>query len=90
LWQGLANINAVDLHPAGYSESWALAVWGNQQVGHGFSPAGKHALLWNGSSESMVDLTPDFVWAGANDVYDGIQVGYGRGVPPEKFGSICH
>jgi hypothetical protein len=52
LWNGSAN-TAVDLGPAGYSRSAAMATNGQSEVGWGYGPATNqaiHALLWNGTN----------------------------------------
>lgn len=52
----------VDLHPAGYYSSYALATDGVHQVGMAtYSPdtfLKMHAMLWSGTSNSAVDLNP--------------------------------
>ncbi|HZP81752.1 MAG TPA: VCBS repeat-containing protein [Chthonomonadaceae bacterium] len=49
----------VSLHPAGFSLSNAQGVSGGQQVGFGkWSDGHKHALVWNGSAASVIDLHP--------------------------------
>jgi len=69
------DYKVVILNPL-YSE--ATAVSGEQQVGYG-SP-GYHALLWSGTPESVLDLTPSgFNWAEAWGVSGGQQVGRGTG-----------
>ena len=50
---------AVDLNPSGFTESFADDISGTQQVGEGSGSAtggNGHALLWNGSAASYVDL----------------------------------
>jgi hypothetical protein len=50
----------VDLNPRGFDYSDAYRTNGTQQVGEGYGPATgglNHALLWNGSAESYVDLS---------------------------------
>src|SRR3954462_2175365 len=59
LWAGLDH--AVDLNPAGFSQSWARSVGANQQVGFGNSVTTlgqNHALIWSGTAASAVDLNP--------------------------------
>ena len=47
----------VDLHPAGFTNSYALGVSGGQQVGYGDHADGtQHALVWTGTAASVVDL----------------------------------
>jgi hypothetical protein len=61
-----------------------MDVWHGQQVGFGPVGAGplgpSHALLWAGSSESAIDLNPDWLtFSEAYGVSDGQQVGIGYG-----------
>jgi hypothetical protein len=91
LWKGTAD-SAVDLHPTnldGFIHSFALATNGIQQVGVGSQdPSGagdfsraNHALLWNGTADSAVDLHPtklsDVYASVAVDTNGAQQVGYG-------------
>ena len=61
LWSGTSG-SFVDLNPAGYEESVATAVSGDTQVGWGHLPNGigftapDHALLWNDTASSVIDL----------------------------------
>lgn len=65
LWSGTAE-SAVDLNPTnlkGITHSYAYGVYGSQQVGYGYSgfplpgpDVPLHALLWNGTADSAVDL----------------------------------
>jgi len=65
LWTGTAG-SAVDLHPtklADFHDSFAFGVGGGEQVGYGerspfTSPSDYHALLWHGTADSAVDLSP--------------------------------
>lgn len=65
LWNG-SSASAVDLHPTGLTgvdQSVAYGLSATQQVGRGYSDLGSanpigHALLWNGSAASVVDLNP--------------------------------
>lgn len=65
LWSGSPG-SVIDLHPAGLSgidQSVAYGLSATQQVGQGYSNLGSpnpigHALLWNGSAASVVDLNP--------------------------------
>ena len=55
---------AIDLTLSGFTNSYATGTNGTQQVGYGYSPATgnpAHALLWNGSAASYVDLNPSGV-----------------------------
>lgn len=78
LWTGTAA-SVVDLHPAGFTSSYASGVSGGQQVGWGIYPDGDdHALLWMGSAASAVDLHPvGFSQSWALGVGGGQQAGYG-------------
>ena len=75
----------VDLTPAGFISARAQAVSGGQQVGYGSmpSPLGPgvpdsiHALLWNGSAASAVDLNPaGYPESFASAAFNGQQGGY--------------
>jgi hypothetical protein len=73
-------MSGADLHPVGWQKSSALACDGGQQVGFGYKKFAKdpsRALLWTGSSESVVVLTgPDAdVSSVAKGVSGGVQVG---------------
>lgn len=59
LWWDAAG-NRVDLHSAIFASTEAIATNGPQQVGFGDgpTPGSAHALLWNGSAASVVDLHP--------------------------------
>jgi len=60
LWNGSAA-SMVDLNPAGFEYSEAVAVSGNLQAGSGKGPATSnqfHALIWNGTAQSYLDLNP--------------------------------
>ncbi len=72
------------LHPVGHHGSHARGVSGAIQVGDSDDdePGGDfpHALLWNGSPESVVDLNPPgFITSYATSVSGTNQVGYGGG-----------
>ena len=72
LWFHTA-VSVVDLHPAGFDDSYATGVSETKQVGWGrlVSPSGvttTHALVWSGSAGSAIDLD-QFLSAG----YDGAQ-----------------
>lgn len=55
LWNG-SHSNYVDLHPDGFSRSYARGVNGKTQVGYGSTGKFAHAIVWNGSPESAQDL----------------------------------
>ena len=88
LWRGTPE--AVDLHPAGLpriTDSVAHAVSGAQQVGYGLGPdpaggTSLHALVWEGSAATAVDLHPTglagFTDSAARGTDGTRQVGYGR------------
>ena len=50
----------IDLHPlTGYTDTYALACEGNQQVGYGWrDSSGYQAVMWAGSAASLVNLHP--------------------------------
>ena len=86
LWHGTAG-SVVDLNPTGFTHTESLGVSGSQQVGYGFgaatgsTPDGgiqiDHALLWTGTSASVVDLHPSGYYdSQAESVSGGVQVGY--------------
>ena len=65
LWNGTAS-GAVDLHPAGFSQSQIHATSGDAQVGAGFNGSSgdlrTRALLWQGTAGSALDLHPGPQW----------------------------
>jgi hypothetical protein len=79
LWTGTAA-SALDLNPAGFLESQALATDGLHQVGSG-TPSGQfapHALLWSGLAANYVDLNPArYQFSVATGLSGNRQVGYG-------------
>lgn len=52
MWNGSKAV--VDLHPAGYTRSAAVAVAGGKQVGYATSGS-SHAMLWCGTAASAID-----------------------------------
>jgi len=88
LWIGTAA-SCVNLNPSGFAGSGAYGTNGTQQVGWGSlrplvpPPTGgpnPHAILWNGSASSYVDLNPpDFAESYATGISGTQQVGYGKG-----------
>lgn len=59
LWGG-TSASFVNLNPTGCLSSTARAADGTRQVGHGyFADFYNHALLWNGTAQSVVDLHPN-------------------------------
>jgi hypothetical protein len=71
LWFGSAS-KFVDLHPAGFTDSYGLAIDSNKQVGFGTladaTGTHSHALLWTNSAASVVDLNK-FLPAGFTDAF---------------------
>lgn len=67
------------LHPMGAVNSSAGGAAGSQQVGYAeWDPIPRHAVLWNGSASSFVDLNPaDFNGSQAEDIDGSSQVGFG-------------
>lgn len=60
VWSGTAQ-SYVDLHPSGFTESWAYGTNGKQQVGYGYGTltgGSNNALLGSGTAQSCVDLNP--------------------------------
>src|SRR5205807_616238 len=80
LWSGSAA-SAVDLSPAGFTESFATSVSGSQQVGYGAGTSNQNnAFLWTGSAASAVNLNPS--WTGqsvALGTNGAKQVGFANG-----------
>jgi hypothetical protein len=72
---------AIDLTPSGYYGAYARGGGGGQFVGDGWSPetsGSAHALLWNGTSSSPVDLNPTGFSQSIAFAADGSQqVGFG-------------
>jgi hypothetical protein len=89
LWNGTSG-SAVDLHPAGFTNSGAASIAGIRQAGSGVVQAtgATHALLWTGTAESVIDLNPvGFSFSRAIEVSSGQQVGSGGG---PSTGFISH
>ena len=55
-----ATYSYTDLNPSGLEYSLGYGISSGQQVGNGYAAGdqGYHALLWSGTSGSMVDLNP--------------------------------
>ena len=89
LWTGSAA-SAVDLNPAGFDESFAIAVSDLRQGGYA-KPAGstlKHAMLWQGDAASAIDLHPTgFSESGINSLRGNLQVGAASG---PTTGNVLH
>jgi PEP-CTERM motif len=82
LWNGTAN-SAVDLAPAGFTNSTAYGTDGVHQVGSANGPTTgnlDHAMLWSGTAASAIDLNPTnlsgFVKSYAVDTNGTYEVGY--------------
>ena len=74
LWTGTAS-SLVDLHPAGFTDTFGTGAGVGKQVGFGMTPTStncppscsvNHALVWSGSTSSMLDLN-QFLPAGYTD-----------------------
>lgn len=80
LWQGTAN-SLVDLHPAGWDASYAMATDGVRQVGwreRHTGNTGQFATMWSGSAKGWVDLhDPTYSETNALGISGDVQVGYG-------------
>ncbi len=91
-WNGSAA-SVVELHPAGYDSSEALATNGVQQGGWAYRAVeGRtHAMFWSGTAASALDLHP----AGYTDskitgIFGDRQVGEGWTGIPGALGSVRH
>jgi hypothetical protein len=80
LWSGSAA-SALDLNPAGITDSFATGIAGSQQVGYGYDPASgsnAHAFLWSGSAASAIDLHPlGMISSYGTAISGGKEVGWG-------------
>ena len=92
-WSGNAA-SAVDLHPAGFDASEALATNGLQEGGWGYIAASGsplHALLWYGTSATVVDLHPvAYTQTRVTALTATQQVGEGWVGAPGVVGSVRH
>lgn len=84
------SITAVDLHPAGWVYSAAMAVWGDLVVGVG-QPAGAsvaHAVAWNLLTGEVLDLHPPGLDGGMDErgIFGGGTPSAANGV--DEFGNI--
>lgn len=81
LWNGSSNSTMVDLHPAGYFDSVAIDTNGTNQVGYGdvgvgllFGRIRRHALLWSGTANNVIDLhqflPQGYEYSAANSIGD--------------------
>lgn len=78
----------LDLGPAGFGGSEALALDGETQVGITFKGSAARAALWRGTAASFVDLTPaGFEVGRALDAAGGSQVGFVRRKDVTRNGS---
>lgn len=93
VWAG-TSASGVDLNPAGYDSSQALATNGTQQGGWGHplaSASQTHAMMWSGTPDTAIDLHP----AGFSDsrilaMTDTKQVGDGWVGVGYQPGSVRH
>ena len=68
-----------NLNPVECDASWAFGIYEDTQVGYGGFNRVNHALLWNDSSESVVDLhSGGYFGTRAYGVSDTQQVGFAR------------
>ena len=92
VWAGGAGY--VDLNPANFSASEALATNGTQQGGWAYTAlpiATQHAMLWSGTPESAVDLHPAaYSDSKITALTDTKQVGDGWVGPMGAPGSVRH
>ncbi len=91
-WTGTAA-SAVDLHPAAFDTSRALATNGVQQGGWGYIAVSlaQHALLWTGDAASVVDLHPaGYSFSRVNALSATTQAGDGWVGTPYGLGAVRH
>lgn len=75
-WLG-SSLSAVDLHPAGFEWSSCSGAAGGRQIGYAWLPNGSsRALLWNGSANDYVNLTPESSSAIGMGMDEHTQVGH--------------
>lgn len=92
VWAGTAA-SAVDLNPAGYTASEALATNGTQQGGWAFggTGGGQHAALWSGTPDTFIDLHPAaYSDSRITALTATLQVGDGWIGPMGAAGSVRH
>ena len=79
LWFGTST-NFIDLHPAGYAESFATGLSsGGWQVGYGVNNGQNKALMWFGTAASVVNLHPSsFSESVVNGIGGAVTVGTGK------------
>jgi hypothetical protein len=76
----------IDLHPVGYDFSEGYGLGKNTQVGVGGLSNRRHALLWRGSADSVIDLhSSQFLRTAAFDTNGEQQVGNGQVPVPGTF-----
>lgn len=74
-WSGSAA-SFVDLHPAGFSRSWANGAGDGQAVGTAYVVDNGHAIMWVGGPDAMIDLHPPGATASsASSAGGGMQIG---------------
>ncbi len=80
LWEGSAK-SLVDLHPAGWDASYAMATDGKHQVGwreRHTGNVGQFATMWSGSAKSWINLhDPTYNETNAFGISGDMQVGMG-------------
>jgi len=77
LWEGSAK-SLVDLHPAGWDASYAMATDGKRQVGWRQDQVAQRATMWSGSAKGWVDLhDPTYNETNALGIAGDVQVGFG-------------
>ncbi|MDQ2985171.1 MAG: hypothetical protein M3R13_00445 [Armatimonadota bacterium] len=77
LWEGSAK-SLVDLHPAGWDASYAMATDGKRQVGWRQDQVAQRATMWSGSAKGWVDLhDPTYNETNALGISGDVQVGFG-------------
>jgi hypothetical protein len=89
------TLAGAELHPEGWQKSVALACGGGQQVGYGYRKFVRdpdRALLWTGSSNSVIELFASDRSRGtmAHAVADGIQGGKVNYGGPAVHGCLWH
>jgi len=77
-----AMYRAIDLHPKGVNDSFAVVSSGARQIGH----ADGHALIWAGTADSVQDINPSNFSVTAVSGISGTQmVGAGAGTATQGY-----
>jgi hypothetical protein len=72
-----AQWTVIDLHATAFGLSEGTGAFGNQVVGNTYIDGSPRGLLWSGTAESWVDLTPPgSLGSGVYGVSDGVLVGH--------------